>query len=61
MSHPSNFRSKTLNMVLLPSQHILRDEQWERAVLYAHLLDMGVKPLLYLFPDEVRCRLKACQ
>lgn len=57
MSHPSNLRSETLNMVLLPVQHILGDKQRERAVLHAQLLDMCVEPLLDLFPDEIRSRL----
>lgn len=57
MSNPGNFGSKTLNVVLLFGQHILRNEQRKRAVLDAHLLDMRVEPLLDLFPDGVRSRL----
>lgn len=59
MSHPSNLRSKALNVVLLPVQHILGDKQREGAVLYTHLLDMRVEPLLDLLPDEVRRGLQA--
>lgn len=54
MSNPGNFGSKTLNVILLFSQHILGNEQRERAVLDSHLLDMRVEPLLDLLPNAVR-------
>lgn len=59
MSHPSDLRSKALNMVLLLIQDLLGDEQRECAVLHAHLLNMRVEPLLDLLPDEVRGGLKS--
>lgn len=59
MSHPSDLRGKALNMILLPIQHIFGNKKRERTVLYAHLLNMRVEPLLDLLPDEVGGRLGA--
>ena len=54
MSNPGNFGSKTLNVILLLGQHILGNEERERAVLDSHLFDMRVEPLLDLLPNAVR-------
>lgn len=49
---------ETLNVGLLLVQHILGDEQGERAVAHAHLLNSRVEVLLDFFPDKVRGGLK---
>lgn len=61
MSDPSDFSSKTLDVVLLLFKHILGDEQRERTVLDANLLDVHVEPVLDFLPDAVRSGLAVYQ
>lgn len=58
MGDPGDLSSEALNVVLLTLQHILGNEQGERAVLDAHLLDLLVEPVLNFLPDEVRSGLR---
>ena len=58
MGHPGDLGSEALNVILLALQHILGNEQGERAVLDTHLLDLLVEPVLNLLPDEVRSGLR---
>ncbi len=58
MGYPSYLWREAFDVVLLFLQHVSGNEHWEITVLDAHSLDFGVEPSLYLFPDEVRSRLK---
>mmetsp|Transcript_36659 Transcript_36659/g.77819 ORF Transcript_36659/g.77819 Transcript_36659/m.77819 type:complete len:307 (+) Transcript_36659:821-1741(+) len=49
---PRNLRGKSLYVVLFRLQSPLGDEQRKIRVLYAQLLDLTVKPLLDLLPNE---------
>jgi len=53
MGNPGDLSSKTLDVILLTLQDILRHEQGERAVLDANALDLLVEPVLNLLPNEV--------
>lgn len=61
MSDPSDFSSKTLDVVLLLFKYILRDKQRERAVLDANLLNVHIEPVLDFLPDGVRSGLAVYQ
>lgn len=61
MGDPSDFSSKTLDVVLFFFKHIFRDKQRERAVLDANLLNVHVEPVLDFLPDGVRSGLAVYQ
>lgn len=51
-SHPSNFRRKTLNVVLLDLKFWSRNKHWEISVFSSIRFEFGIKECSEFFPDR---------